>query len=91
MALSRPFLVSDLLFAARDTTTFLNKHKVGWSENKTKRQIDILQTYYQDKEEQIAMEKRFSSLPLSFSSKEFILDILEEVARWKPGYATRGE
>ncbi|HHT81279.1 MAG TPA: UDP-N-acetylglucosamine--LPS N-acetylglucosamine transferase [Spirochaetales bacterium] len=91
MALSRPFLVSDLLFAARDTTTFLNKYKVGWSGNKTKRQIDILQTYYQDKEEQIAMEKRFSSLPLSFSSKEFILDILEEVARWKPGYATRGE
>ncbi|HKM07429.1 MAG TPA: UDP-N-acetylglucosamine--LPS N-acetylglucosamine transferase [Sphaerochaeta sp.] len=83
MALSRPFLVSDLLYAARDTTTFLNKYHVGWSENKTKKQIDILQAYYQDTEEQSEMEKRFASLPLRFSSESFVLDILDEVAKWK--------
>ncbi len=83
MALSRPFLVSDLLFAARDTTTFLNKYRVGWSENRTKNQIDILQSYSQNKEEQEEMEKRFTSLPLSFSSEVFVLDILAEVTRWK--------
>ncbi len=83
MALARPFLVSDLLLAARDTTKFLNKYQVGWSENKIKKQLDILQAYYQDKEEQKEMEKRFASLPLSFSSSAFVLDILEEVARWQ--------
>ncbi|HKL59421.1 MAG TPA: UDP-N-acetylglucosamine--LPS N-acetylglucosamine transferase [Sphaerochaeta sp.] len=88
MALSRPFLISDLLFAARDTTTFLSKYQVGWSENKTKGQIDILQEYYQDKGKQTEMEKRFASLPLRFSSEAFILDILEEVARWKPQHNT---
>lgn len=87
MALSRPFLVSDLLFAARDTTTFLNKYQVGWSENKTMRQIDILKAFYGDTEEQTEMEKRFASLPLRFSSEAFALDILGEVANWKSEHA----
>lgn len=90
MALGRPFLVSDLLFAARDTTTFLSKYQVGWSENKTKLQVDMLQAYYMDKEEQATMEKRFASLPLTFSSEAFVLDILEEVARWKTKHANIG-
>jgi len=83
MALGRPFLISDLLYAARDTTTFLNKYQVGWSENKTKKQIDILQAYYQDAEAQKEMENRFASLPLHFSSEAFVLDILDEVANWQ--------
>ena len=82
MALARPFLISDLLFAARDTTTFLNKYQVGWIENKSKKQIDILQAYFSDEAEQLEMEKRFASLPLRFSSEAFVLDILEEVAQW---------
>jgi len=90
MALARPFLVSDLLFAARDTTTFLTKYRVGWSENKTRTQIDILQAYFQDKEEQEEMEKRFASLPLSFSSEAFALDILAEVAGWKTKHTNKG-
>lgn len=89
MALSRPFLVSDLLFAARDTTTFLKKYKVGWSANKTEDQIDILQAYYQDKKERKEMEHRFASLPLSFSSEAFVLDILEEVAKWKSKHSSK--
>ena len=89
MALARPFMVSDLLFAARDTTTFLNKYQVGWSENKAKAQIDILQAYYQDKEEQQEMEKRFASLPLRFSSEAFVLEILEDVARWKAKHSSK--
>lgn len=83
MALARPFLVSDLLYAARDTTTFLNKYQVGWSENKTNKQIDILDSYYKDTEEQREMEKRFATLPLTFSSGAFVQDILDEVAMWK--------
>ncbi len=89
MALARPFLVSDLLFAARDTTTFLTKYQVGWSENKAKAQIDILQAYYQNKEEQAEMKKRFASLPLIFSSDAFVLDILDEVARWKTKHSNK--
>lgn len=89
MALARPFLISDLLFAARDTPTFLTKYQVGWSENKTKKQIDILQDYYQDREERTEMEQRFASLPLLFSSEAFILDILEEVAKWNREHANK--
>ncbi|MDY0288614.1 MAG: UDP-N-acetylglucosamine--LPS N-acetylglucosamine transferase [Sphaerochaeta sp.] len=89
MALARPFLISDLLFAARDTPTFLSKYRVGWSENKTRKQLDILQAYYQDTEEQTEMEQRFASLPLSFSSEAFVLDILEEVAKWKIGHTNK--
>lgn len=83
MALARPFLVSDLLFAARDTTTFLNRYQVGWCENKTAKQVDILQQFYGDKEEQDQMKKRFSALPLRFNSDAFLDDIYEEVEKWK--------
>ena len=78
MALGRPFLVSDLLYAARDTTAFLNKHQVGWTENQTERQVDIIQHYFENPEEQVAMEKRFASLPLKFDSEAFLETILED-------------
>jgi processive 1,2-diacylglycerol beta-glucosyltransferase len=89
MALSRPFLVSDLLFAARNTTTFLDKYRVGWSENKIKIQIDILRAYSQDKKEQNEMEQRFASLPLRFSSEAFVHDILDEVTKWKSRHGNK--
>jgi len=89
MALSRPFLVSDLLFAARNTTTFLDKYRVGWSENKIKSQIDILRAYSQDKKEQNEMEQRFASLPLRFSSEAFVHDILDEVTKWKSRHGNK--
>ena len=82
MALARPFLVSDLLYAARDTTTFLQKHQVGWTENHTSRQVDILQQYYQNPNEQKAMEERFASLPLTFDSDVFLQMLLEDTQRF---------
>jgi processive 1,2-diacylglycerol beta-glucosyltransferase len=71
LALGRPFLVSDLLYAARDTRTFLTTNNVGWVENNVRKQVDIVETYCNTPEEQEQMEHRFQFLELRFDSDAF--------------------
>lgn len=78
MALHRPFLISELLHAARDTQIFLSKHQVGWVENNIQKQVDILEQFYREESSHDVMDKRFSKLPLSFDSDKFIAMLLEE-------------
>ncbi|MGH0052618.1 MAG: UDP-N-acetylglucosamine--LPS N-acetylglucosamine transferase [Sphaerochaetaceae bacterium] len=69
--LKRPFLISSLLYAAQSTTQFFDRHKVGWVENSTQRQVDILQSYSEDAQMQKAMEQALERLPVSFDSDAF--------------------
>ena len=85
LALKRPFLVSNLLYAARDTGSFLNKHKVGWVEDNVKKQVDIVEHYFWDRQEQLAMGERFCKLPLQFDSEAFLHMIFEDVKAFKEG------
>lgn len=66
--LRRPFLVSNLLYAAWPTKDFMEIHQVGWVENSSKKQVDILQHFCEDKQAQQDMELQFDALPLSFDS-----------------------
>lgn len=84
MALKRPFMISELLYAARDTRAFFNKYGVGWVEKSYKKQADILQSYALDLKEQELMEQRFLALPLSFSSDEFASMLIREVKALAP-------
>jgi processive 1,2-diacylglycerol beta-glucosyltransferase len=79
MALHRPFMISELLHAAQDTSTFLNGFGVGWVEKHPRRQADILCTLANDTAMQDAMEMRFASLPLSFDSDAFAAMLVQEV------------
>ena len=76
--LKRPFLVSNLLYAALPTKDFMQRHKVGWTEDSVQKQVSILQAYEGDIQEQEAMHKRFSNLPLSFDTIAFAEMILED-------------
>jgi len=76
--LKRPFLVSNLLYAALPTKTFMERHKVGWTEDSVPEQVSIFQAYDQDKQEQEAMQQRFGKLPLSFDILAFTDMILED-------------
>ncbi|MDT4761991.1 UDP-N-acetylglucosamine--LPS N-acetylglucosamine transferase [Sphaerochaeta sp. PS] len=76
--LKRPFLVSNLLYAALPTKEFMNRHKVGWTEDSVVKQVNILQEYEQDKEEQERMQQRFAHLPLTFDSIAFAQMILSD-------------
>ncbi len=76
--LRRPFLVSNLLYAALPTREFMQRHKVGWTEDSVKEQVSIFQAYDQDKEEQEAMQQRFDKLPLSFDTLAFAAMIIED-------------
>lgn len=86
--LKRPFLVSNLLYAALPTKEFMQRHKVGWTEDSVPKQVSILQDYEQDKGEQEAMQQRFSKLPLSFDSLAFAEMIVEDT---KAYYAKKRE
>jgi len=76
--LKRPFLVSNLLYAALPTKDFMERHKVGWTEGSVVKQVSIFQAYDQDKKEQEAMQQRFDKLPLSFDTLAFASMILED-------------
>ncbi len=76
--LKRPFLVSNLLYAALPTKDFMQRHKVGWTEDSVKEQVSIFQAYDGDKKEQEAMQQRFAKLPLSFDILAFTSIILKD-------------
>jgi len=76
--LKRPFLVSNLLYAALPTKEFMQRHKVGWTEDSVPEQVSIFQAYDKDKQEQEAMQQRFGKLPLSFDTLAFAEMILED-------------
>ncbi len=76
--LKRPFLVSNLLYAALPTKQFMQRHKVGWTEDSVPKQVSIIQAYDEDKQEQEAMQQRFGKLPLSFDTLAFARMILED-------------
>ena len=76
--LKRPFLVSNLLYAALPTKEFMQRHKVGWTEDSVPEQVSIFQAYDKDKQEQEAMHQRFGKLPLSFDTLAFAEMILED-------------
>jgi processive 1,2-diacylglycerol beta-glucosyltransferase len=79
LALKRPFLVSNLLYAARDTRSFLQKHKVGWVEDNCKKQVDIVEKYDKNVQEQKEMETHFDNLPIQFDSDAFVHMLFEDV------------
>lgn len=66
--LKRPFLISNLLYAAWPTSRFFERHHVGWVENSVRKQVDILQEYASNPDKQAKMEAEFLNLPLAFSS-----------------------
>lgn len=76
--LERPFLVSNLLYAALPTREFMQRHKVGWTEDSVQEQVSIFQAYEQDKQEQETMKQRFGKLPLSFDTLAFASMIIED-------------
>ncbi len=80
--LKRPFLISNLLYAAKPTTQFFERHKVGWVENSIQKQVDILQAYSEDSHAQEAMKKAFEKLPTTFDSDAFAQMIVQDAEKF---------
>ncbi len=79
--LKRPFLISNLLYAAKPTTTFFERHHVGWVEKDISKQVDIFQSYSEDETSQHAMQTALSNLPVTFGSDTFMKQILEDATK----------
>jgi len=72
IALRRPFLLSQVLYAARDTTRFFKRNGVGWVESSPKKQVELIKTYAQSEEVRAEMDSHFDKLPLIFSAEAFV-------------------
>jgi processive 1,2-diacylglycerol beta-glucosyltransferase len=79
MALHRPFMISELLHAARDTARFFARYQVGWVVRNHRKQADILQAFAESEPQRKAMEERLAKLPISFDSDQFITLLLEQI------------
>lgn len=78
LALKRPFLLNDLLYAARDTKTFFTMYRVGWVLRLPARQLKVLMEFAQSKALQQTLQERLEHLPLVFDSDAFALQLIEE-------------
>lgn len=81
IALRRPFLLSQILHAARDTTGFFKRNGVGWVESSPRKQVRIIMDYARSKEAQEEMAARFENLPLTFSAEAFVDLLLKSADR----------
>jgi processive 1,2-diacylglycerol beta-glucosyltransferase len=78
MYLKRPFLMSQLLYTSKAFVDFIEDYKIGWAENNVQKQIDILENYFSDEQEQKFISDVMENLPINFSSDAFIDMILED-------------
>jgi len=79
LSLRRPFMINELLHAARDTQAFFDEYKVGWVIRRPKQQMITLKKFAEDPQAQQLMQERLASLPLSFSSDLFVNLLLNEM------------
>jgi processive 1,2-diacylglycerol beta-glucosyltransferase len=78
MYLKRPFLMSQLLYTSKAFIDFMADYKIGWAENNVRKQIDILESYFNDEEEQKEISEVMDNLPINFSSDDFVDMIVED-------------
>lgn len=79
LSLQRPFMISELLHAARDTQKFFDEYQVGWVIRKSTDQMRALKAYAESPQAQEQMQRRLASLPLQFDSDLFASLLVNEV------------
>lgn len=80
--LKRPFFISEILYISKSFIGFMKDYKVGWANNNTKKQIDILQQYFNSKDQQEEMRRVFNNLPINFRISEFVDLIISDYKRF---------
>jgi processive 1,2-diacylglycerol beta-glucosyltransferase len=78
MYLKRPFLMSQLLYTSKAFIDFMDEYKIGWAENSVRKQIDILENYFNDENEQNEIADVMENIPINFSSDDFIDMIIKD-------------
>ena len=87
--LERPFLISQLLYAAHATLDFFKKHNVGWVENNVVKQAMILKQYKESAEEQKQMAENLAKLKISFDTMAFCTQIVKDTHKFAQNHTKR--
>ena len=87
--LERPFLISQLLYAAHATLDFFKEHNVGWVENNVVKQAMILKQYKESPQEQEIMKKNLAKLNISFDTMAFCNDLVNETNKFAKTHKKR--
>lgn len=72
IALRRPFLLTQLLYAARDTKSFFERNGVGWVIRSVKKQVAHIAEYEHSPTLQAEMDSHFDELEHIFSAQAFV-------------------
>lgn len=81
--MKRPFIVTEVLYAFRASIEFLNRHEIGWCENDTAKQVEIIQHYISDESFRQKVSDSFDNLPIQFGSEKFRDLLIEDTAGFK--------
>jgi len=79
LSLQRPFMINELLHAARDTKSFFDVYQVGWVIRSPKKQMLTIKTFAESSVAQNQMQEHLASLPLQFDSDLFVNLLINEV------------
>ena len=81
--MKRPFIVTEVLYAFRASIEFLNRHEIGWCENDTAKQVEIIQHYIFDESFRQKVSDSFDNLPIQFGSEKFRDLLIEDTKRFQ--------
>ncbi|MBK5201600.1 MAG: UDP-N-acetylglucosamine--LPS N-acetylglucosamine transferase [Spirochaetaceae bacterium] len=80
--LKRPFFITEILYISKAYIEFMKEYKVGWANNNTKKQIDILKQYFKNKDQQDEMSNVLNNLPINFRINDFVDLIISDYKRF---------
>ena len=69
--LEKPSIITEVLYLYRKCAVFLENHKVGWAENNSVKQADIIEQYINDANLRDEVTKAFKELPIEINSDKF--------------------
>lgn len=81
--LKRPFLISELLYAARSTPEFFEEHYVGWCENDSIKQAEIIERLFTEQDEKRKIEEGFNNLGIDFGADKLMSVILNDTLEYQ--------
>jgi processive 1,2-diacylglycerol beta-glucosyltransferase len=81
--LKRPFLVSEVLYMARSTQLFFDKHPVGWTSDDLEEKLDIIEKAYKDPEVLKKIDAELQNLPVDFSAPHFAEMLIQDTLEYR--------
>ena len=79
--MKRPFIITQVLYPFEASLDFLRTYPIGWGENDTNCQVEIIKEYMESKTLRDTVETAFQNLPLSFGADKFREVLIKQIQK----------